>query len=1581
MALDPTAVAPVAHKATHAGKPVVAISTDLGGQNQSALVSASEHEMGYLLGQQAGKWAKKHTSTRKSVKIGLLVYAEPFGQIVEREKAIIEGIKDEFGANFNIIRKEIKSSPAEGLVEWLNLHPDMNVIIGITDGLALDAYQAVIAVNKNDPDTFFVGGVDAVDDALMAIKSAGAYQATVTQSPRQMGALAIRILVAAIKGLVYEKITPIKHVTVNLSNVDEFLNKDRQVTGVETATEDILTGLDSSPIKVGLSILNMTNPFFVAVVDGAKKEAERLGIQLVINDPKRVLGVLDVQSDIAGLLNVEDQLVLEGLCAQIAAAIESTRLRQEMEDRLRELNALQRLMSREGWQAFQAAREQAAQAYLFDQTSVRATTIDKLQLTYNGTPQKELINGTAEDNDHIVAMPIAVRGEIIGALGIQNDADGPLSLEDRAFLDAVAEQVAEALERARLLEQTQKRAVEMETVAQLSSVVSTILDTAKLLQEVVDLTKERFGLYHAHIYLLNEAGDTLNLAAGAGEVGRQMMAQGWSLPLTQKHSLVAQAVRTRQTVIANDVYQNPDFMSNPLLPETHSEMAVPLIGGDSVLGVLDVQADVVNRFTDEDIHVQTTLATQVAVALQNARLYAETAERATELETLSQISRRLSVVLDPQQLIAEVVEQVGVAFNYYYTQIYLFDQARENLVLTGGSGETGRLLLARQHSLPKGRGLVGRAAEQNKIVLIPDVRRSIRPEIISQANLEDVYRRETDPVVEAEWYAQYIAQYFGDVKALRDWLMVNPERAGKALKLGYVLHVPGVFPKMIQRGVEAAAHDLQVEVEFVAPLRQGAHLPLFEAMVRQGKDGLVVVPDRPEWIEPIRQAMAANIPVVTANRDLKFSPALMHVGLDNFQAGVMLAGELVKLLRAAGKKKGKILVSTGIPDRNAGVRHSLRDMNYTLIEIEGFLEDISFLQTYWEQALNRHPDLIAVMGLTASEPPILAEIKRRTGGQWLLVGFDLELATLEAIREGIVQVTIGQHPYLQAYLPILALVERLRLDKSLEGWMAEGWLPMDVQHNVAGSLKPENANLLRSVADQVAVALQNAHLFAQTEAALAEVQQSQELLRVTIDATPDWIFIKDRNHRYHLVNQGYANSLYTTPENMIGKNDLELGFPEDIVKGNPELGIRGFWPDDLEVMESGKPKFIEVEPAFVDGHPVFLSTIKVPLHDAGGNVWGVLGFVRDITQREQLLAEVENLYKASRRINEAKDLQEIVAAVAEAGPVPIINRILLFTFERNLLDQVEAMTVVANWHSGQGTPPSPIGRRYGRDAFSTVGLMLSPEPLFFNDVQHDERMDVPIIAVAQQQNIRAMAVLPLQIGGRELGVLILQAEEIHEFTAREIQFYQSLSPPIAVAIDNQRLLAETRAALAEVEQTQRRYTLQAWEVYRDKLTTLSYEQTREGVTPLGDNLLPEITQTIAQSRRSRTNSEVQVILSDQHAEDSSQQTKPDSSLIVPLTVRGETIGVLGLQEIDDQRVWSPEEISLIGAICEQLAQAAENIRLIDETQQRAAREKRVNEIGEKIQTAQSLEEALQIAVKEVGLSLQAPQTIVQLDVK
>jgi signal transduction histidine kinase len=164
-----------------------------------------------------------------------------------------------------------------------------------------------------------------------------------------------------------------------------------------------------------------------------------------------------------------------------------------------------------------------------------------------------------------------------------------------------------------------------------------VLDPEKLLQSVVDLAKERFGLYHAHIYTYDQAWNTLLLAAGAGEVGRKLVAEEHAIPLTLEQSLVARAARERRPVIVNDVNNEPGFLPNPLLPETRAEMAVPMTVGDTLLGVFDVQSNSATGFSDEDANIYVTLAAQVGVALQNARSYVEQAALVTQLRELDRL--------------------------------------------------------------------------------------------------------------------------------------------------------------------------------------------------------------------------------------------------------------------------------------------------------------------------------------------------------------------------------------------------------------------------------------------------------------------------------------------------------------------------------------------------------------------------------------------------------------------------------------------------------------------------------------------------------------------------------------------------------------------------------------------------------------------------------------------------------------------------------------------------------------------------------------------------------------------------------
>jgi len=205
------------------------------------------------------------------------------------------------------------------------------------------------------------------------------------------------------------------------------------------------------------------------------------------------------------------------------------------------------------------------------------------------------------------------------------------------------------------------RTQDLATVAEVGTATATILDSKRLLQEVVDLTRERFGLYHAHIYLLDEVGKNLVLTAGAGEPGRIMVAEGRLIPLDREQSLVARAARERKGVTANDVTQAPDFLPNPLLPDTRSELAVPMMVGGNLLGVFDIQSDQVGRFTESDIHIQTTLASLVATSIQNVRAF-ERSQKQAELEAwVNTIGQRIQRATSIEETLQVGIRELGLA--------------------------------------------------------------------------------------------------------------------------------------------------------------------------------------------------------------------------------------------------------------------------------------------------------------------------------------------------------------------------------------------------------------------------------------------------------------------------------------------------------------------------------------------------------------------------------------------------------------------------------------------------------------------------------------------------------------------------------------------------------------------------------------------------------------------------------------------------------------------------------------------------------------------------------------------------------
>jgi ABC-type sugar transport system substrate-binding protein len=268
------------------------------------------------------------------------------------------------------------------------------------------------------------------------------------------------------------------------------------------------------------------------------------------------------------------------------------------------------------------------------------------------------------------------------------------------------------------------------------------------------------------------------------------------------------------------------------------------------------------------------------------------------------------------------------------------------------------------------------------------------------------------------------------------------------IKIGYVLQVLNDFTGVIKRGAEDAGKALDVDVEVVGPSAPDANaaIGMFEGMVQKKKDGLVVIPmPGAVWIKPIQEATSAGIPVVTANTTSEGSASQAWFGQDEHQSGVILATEMRKLLEAAGKKNGTVLAGICAPGdaaleaRYKGLKEGLAGSGFTVTDEKDVGIENTKNYSAWENQTTANPGMVAAVGLCSMDIPNLAKVKTRSHGTWLVGGYDLNPETLDAIKAGTAQVTLGQHPYLQGYLPVLALVRNLRDKKPMpKGWVNVG---------------------------------------------------------------------------------------------------------------------------------------------------------------------------------------------------------------------------------------------------------------------------------------------------------------------------------------------------------------------------------------------------------------------------------------------------------------------------------------------------------------------------------------------------------------
>ena len=242
-----------------------------------------------------------------------------------------------------------------------------------------------------------------------------------------------------------------------------------------------------------------------------------------------------------------------------------------------------------------------------------------------------------------LAVPMRRKGKVIGALNLLSETEGAFTLQDEALLRQFAAHVAVAIENARLFESEHQYVATLETLAEIGREMSSILDLDQLLTRIASLTKRLIDYRTFGILLLNEQSRELEmkLAVSYGKgAEKQHMKLG--------EGLVGWAALHKEPVLVADVSTDPRYVN--LVEDARSELVIPMLIKDRCIGVFDLESPELNAFTKEHKELLTLLASQAAIAIDNARLYEEVRQNEERIEKELRFAKRVQMALLPTEL-------------------------------------------------------------------------------------------------------------------------------------------------------------------------------------------------------------------------------------------------------------------------------------------------------------------------------------------------------------------------------------------------------------------------------------------------------------------------------------------------------------------------------------------------------------------------------------------------------------------------------------------------------------------------------------------------------------------------------------------------------------------------------------------------------------------------------------------------------------------------------------------------------------------------------------------------------------------
>jgi len=355
-----------------------------------------------------------------------------------------------------------------------------------------------------------------------------------------------------------------------------------------------------------------------------------------------------------------------------------------------------------------------------DLTSILISTLHPLMLVENIERKAAELGAktTGKLARSWMGAPMLVQNKPIGALVLQDfERERAFDENDLKFFTTITGQVAGVINNVHLLEESQHRALQLETAAEIARDISGSLNIDELLIKAVNFIRERFDFYHAAVFLHDLPKEFAVIREATGEAGAQMKRSGYKIGVGSK-SIVGFVSSRGEQLVVNDTAKDATYYANPLFPDTRAEAAIPMKVGERILGVLDVQSAKPYAFSVDNLRSLQILADQIAIAVINTELFAETQENLSQHRLLHHITTTVASGTTLEEALESAVSGLQVTLGGDRVTIMLADREKKILEIKASVGYAEDIT---HTQIAIGDGVTGWAAAHRKPLRIKDV--------------------------------------------------------------------------------------------------------------------------------------------------------------------------------------------------------------------------------------------------------------------------------------------------------------------------------------------------------------------------------------------------------------------------------------------------------------------------------------------------------------------------------------------------------------------------------------------------------------------------------------------------------------------------------------------------------------------------------------------------------------------------------------------------------------------------------------------------------------------------------------------